>query len=812
MLQVRKIREFIPRGAKEPEKFDAPMSPDIIVSYIGDLFTKTKEILEQIPPKEHWNLFYTLGHTEGKTPEERKNRTWARQDVIPFDIDDITIGPDGMHDPRYIKALSESLGVDLTKSVTMFSGNGLQILIKPNFEITDVHWFKKNSKYYLALCSKINDKLLEYGLEGEADPSAFAPNRLFRLPLTINKKPGFPEREAVCVYANLETIEWDLQVASGMPLIDESETVTEKELSYFKVDSKAVLDGCEFLKHIKVNGDSASEPEWYAADSILARLDNGSALIHEWSSTHPSYSSHAVDRKIEQSLQASGPRTCENINSYWGKCQSCKHYKKVGSPISIRGASFIATQDTGFHRLGKRGAIVPQYEDLRRYYYQRENYINCNSVHYRWQAQHYLELPDVWIENYAQEHFSPTADNKKRSEFKGLVRATNIKPQDFFTTTTNRKLNLSNGVLDIDTMELTPNDPKYGFRSILPFPFDPQAKAPTFQTMLTNVTQDDQSLQSILLEFMGYALSSDQCRADKILILTGEGQNGKSRFLNILRALGGSGVTSLGVRDLQNAFHRQGLDGALFNVMEEVPPFSDQNVWEDLKALATGSLVTASKKFKDAYNFENKAKLIMTCNSLPKGTDPTHGYYRRLLIVPFEARFSAEDGNLDVNIDQRVIDNELPGVLNMVLEGYKRLKTNEYQFSRAVAVERALEAYKLETDNVSRWACEFLALGQPEDIKGAPVWMVKTSSGEVVAVVGDMHKDYAVWADSEGERPVSNVHFARRLKMWIEAENTRSRMGIVKNLVPVKLEFKQARVGKKICRVVSGLAWFGAER
>lgn len=765
MLQIRKIREFTPRGSSVSKKFDAPFEPNITADSIKDLFTNTQKYVDQIPEKERFNVYYTLGHV----PEdiEPKQRKWSWQEAIPFDIDGIEVAGETV-DPKYFEVIGEALNVDLKKCVTMFSGNGLQILIKPKFEIKDVKWFKHNQKYYQFLCSRINDKLSDAGLAGEADASAFAPNRLFRLPLTLNKKPNKPERIAKLIYASTDPIDYDLKKASGLPDIDEKDHLSEEQLGYFKIDSSAVVDGCDFLKWMKAEPQNVSEPEWYAGLSVLARLDRGREISHEYSKGHPSYYDKETDRKIDQALEASGPRTCDNINKHWGRCKTCPHFKKVPSPISIKGPNFIATENTGFHLMGKKGALLPQYEDLRLFYDKEHTYINASDIHFRYEDTHYKEYHERFVDNYAQVHFNPPADNKKVAEFRGLVKRTHLKDASFFGHTTDRLINLSNGVLNIDTMELSEHDPKYGFKHCLGFSFDPIADAPTFKNHLKGITCGDPTLEANLLEYMGYCLANDKPKAQKMLVLTGSGQNGKSTFLEIIRTLGGAAVTSLGVTELGNSFYRQQLDGALFNIIEEMPNFAEKSFWEDMKGLITGAMVTASKKHKDPYTFVCKTKFVMTCNDLPKGANPNHGYFRRLLIVPFSAKFQGQGDDKD--IADRIVKDELPGVLNMVLDAYHRLKANNWEFTQSDSVNAALSAYKLEADNVTRWCEEHLEIGECQGLEGAPSWMVRTNGGRIGANVDLMYKDFKTWCEDEGERAVSRIHFSKRLAWWYAAK------------------------------------------
>jgi putative DNA primase/helicase len=64
---------------------------------------------------------------------------------------------------------------------------------------------------------------------------------------------------------------------------------------------------------------------------------------------------------------------------------------------------------------------------------------------------------------------------------------------------------------------------------------------------------------------------------------------------------------------------------------------------------------------------------------------------RRLMVIPFDRRFTDEDRDRD--LFERIWAQELPGVLNRALAGYKRLLKRGAKFKRPAAVRRATERW-----------------------------------------------------------------------------------------------------------------------
>lgn len=780
MIQIRVIRQkSYPRKSKDGkvalgkngqpifDKYDAPFDPPIEAETLHDLFSNIEKYVDRIPKDDKWNCYYTIGHMPQTS--DGKARRWDHQDVIPFDIDNIHYQQNtNKPHPLYYQAITEALGVNLEKCIVVATGNGLQLLIKPKHVISERNWFDKNKKYYLALSHKISEALNKYGLAGSLDASAFEPNRLFRLPYTTNKKPERPERIAQIIYRNLQTCDWDLVTASGLPLVDEDkDTVDEKVTRRMRIDSEAVESGCEFLKWTKAEPQKVNEPLWYAMLSIVGRFANGRLKAHEYSKGSAQYSSHETDDKLDQAINASGPRTCDNINKLWGKCNTCPNYKKVTSPILLKGPNFIASLESGFHSYNQKGQAFPQYFDLLKFYEKKNAFINVAKKHFTFDGVKWISRGDDEVKAFAQSNFDPICNNQKANEFYGLVSRTNVDQPEFFTETAKRKLNFKNGVLDLETMEFMESSPKYGFLWNLPFKYDPIASAPMFERFMDDFTENDEKKKMILQEYMGYCISGDDPKAQKFLTLVGEGSNGKSTFIEILQAVvGGSNsraYCALSLTDLAKQFERTMLMGALFNIMDESETYIDSGVWEKLKNMITGGTINAAYKGKDAFQFDNKAKFIMLVNDIPKGANPNKGFYRRFLIMPCTAIFDGK--KVDRFIKDRIVGEELPGIMNFALKGYIRLVDQGYQFTESEKVEQAIKEYQIDSNSVYAWCEEHVVLG-PEGARAS--WHVNNGSGRVVASTSAMRRACNEWLVDRGEKSLSEKGFANRLKIWLK--------------------------------------------
>lgn len=483
-VQILGLRTYIDRNGKE-KKAERFFENNWRAASVPDLFRNIDRIIEEIPEIERWNLYYTAASCK-----ETKGRVLEHQEVIPIDIDDIDVSKK----KEYVAIVCKELDVDPTKVGVVFSGNGLQIIIGTKYDISDAGFFERERHLYKAICGKINQALYMSGLEGSADPSVFSAGRLLRLPLTKNRKPNKPERMAMIMNGNIELLDFDLSTKTGLPKVIEGEHIHPR--AYTKLpepDPKGVLEGCDFIKYCWKNASTIAEPQWYAMLSIVGRLPDGNNLCHEFSKPHEGYDYDDTEFKYSQALEASGPRTCDNIDTLWDGCGGCPNRGRCKSPIMLRSESFIATKDTGFYEMAidrngmeKRGK--PNYDDLVKYFFSLNPYTTmevANIVHV-WDGKKWNDISRNKVHNFAETNFDPSPSNQMCAEFEAKLKRTEIQEQEWYHE--DKHINFSNGVLDLETMDIIEHSPDRGFKYVLPFDYDPTADCPKFKEFLNQVT------------------------------------------------------------------------------------------------------------------------------------------------------------------------------------------------------------------------------------------------------------------------------------------------------------------------------------
>ena len=318
-------------------------------------------------------------------------------------------------------------------------------------------------------------------------------------------------------------------------------------------------------------------------------------------------------------------------------------------------------------------------------------------------------------------------------------------------------VNLKNGTLTITPKEvkLQPFNRDDFITYQLPFDYNPIATAPMFEKYLNEVLPDI-SKQKILAEYLGYVfIKSNTLKLEKALMLYGTGANGKSVFYEIVRSLFGEQNTSeYSLQSLTDdkGYHRAMISNKLVNYVSEISSKLEASVF---KQLVSGEPIEARLPYGAPCIIKDYAKLICNCNELPKDVEQTHAFFRRFMIISFDVTIS--EPMQDKQLAQKIISSELPGVLNWVLSGLKRL-LEQQKFTDCEAAQQALKLYEVESNSVKLFIQESGYKPHPTSCKS----------------IKNLYLEYRTFCAEDGCSPVRKINFKKRLKSFnivIEAKN-----------------------------------------
>lgn len=251
-----------------------------------------------------------------------------------------------------------------------------------------------------------------------------------------------------------------------------------------------------------------------------------------------------------------------------------------------------------------------------------------------------------------------------------------------------------NGIYNIQTKKLEKYNPNILATYKINNKYTFGSNCNMFLRFINTITNNDKELTMLIQEIMGYTLVNNT-KAQKFFLFYGEGGNGKSVLESVIRIMvGKENTSSVSLEQLKSNFLVSNIVGKLVNIASENE--SDFEV-EKLKAITSGDSITIDQKYKDPYQYTPTCKMIFISNSLPNTSDNSYGFYRRLIIVPFNKTIKIEER--DVNLTSKLID-EMDGIVQWAISGLERLVENNYQFTNSSEVSRVMDKYKEEQDPV----------------------------------------------------------------------------------------------------------------
>lgn len=257
---------------------------------------------------------------------------------------------------------------------------------------------------------------------------------------------------------------------------------------------------------------------------------------------------------------------------------------------------------------------------------------------------------------------------------------------------------VQNGILDLKNKQLRPFDPKYIITSKIATAYNPPKFIPkdregnTFDDWLSSIACGDSELITLFWQIILEAINPNYTR-NKFAILYGDGNNGKGTFQRLLiNLIGESNVSALKPAQFSDKFNLETLVGKVCNIGDEAPNDYLRNP-SDLMSITSGDTVLVNPKGRPAFEATFKLFNIFSGNYIPNGGNKTNGWYRRIMIVPFNADFNGQT-------EKPWIKNEFladKDVLEYVL--YKAVNQEPFtQFIEPKVVKDLLEQYQEDND------------------------------------------------------------------------------------------------------------------
>jgi putative DNA primase/helicase len=331
--------------------------------------------------------------------------------------------------------------------------------------------------------------------------------------------------------------------------------------------------------------------------------------------------------------------------------------------------------------------------------------------------------------------------------------------------------NVQNGTLDLRTGILLRHDRAALITKCAPVKYDPKATCPRFIQFLAAILNGDEETAIFLQRFFGYTLTGST-REQCFLILYGDGSNGKSTLLNVLRWLLGTYCKQTKPDTLMQKKFGDGIpnDVAMLRGARMVTAIETNEGRQfdeaKIKEMTGGDPVSARFFRKEFFEFVPEFKLYLATNHKPRIIGDDAGIWRRVRLVPFNVSFwnpdkQGETGPEHLRADKTLGDalrEELPGILNWALQGCLDWQRDGLPEPRSVA--DATEEYRAESDPLETFLAERCYRAEHCTTPNAILF-----------------EEFSKWAEREDENELSQKVFTARMKLK-GFENSRGTGGL----------------------------------
>lgn len=346
------------------------------------------------------------------------------------------------------------------------------------------------------------------------------------------------------------------------------------------------------------------------------------------------------------------------------------------------------------------------------------------------------------IENAMIQHI-PQLNRAKRTEvlaYLNILIRDNTQPEDA------NLIAFENGLYNILDDSFIPFTPEHIITNKIMWKYNPDAYSKVADDTLNRLSCNDPQVRALLEEAIGYCFYRRN-ELGRAFILIGDKSNGKSTFLSMVQnLLGEQNIASLDLKELGDRFKTAELFGKLANIGDDIGDEFIANA-SIFRKLVTGDRVSAERKGRDPFEFNNYSKFLFSANNIPRIKDKTGAVQRRLVIIPFDATFSADSPDFDPYIKYKLKSAEcMEYLIRLGLDGLKRVMTNR-KFTVSTRVQKEMDEYEENNNPI----LGFFRECEDEDfqIENEPT--------------NKVYKRYQEYCLANSLQPMSNIEFSKQV-------------------------------------------------
>lgn len=298
-----------------------------------------------------------------------------------------------------------------------------------------------------------------------------------------------------------------------------------------------------------------------------------------------------------------------------------------------------------------------------------------------------------------------------------------VQNQELYRLSRMRGIGFKNGVFDFRTGTMR----EYGVNDFvldplphtIPEKIDPEVEAWFMNILAQWVTFDVADWFADILAYFLFVYPNSE---NLWMNFFESGQNGKSSCLKLLEEIVGIEKTMGTNLQFINRFSNASFEGKWLILGRDSSQFVNEGATSFIKNFSGEERSTVEIKGGVSYDTYTSAKLIVSTNNLIQSQDRSHGWYRRMIPVPFPNRFKLDE-DFEKNLFRRT-----PEIIRVLLHRAYCYKQNKIKVSTYLpsAVQRLKEETRYLNDRVlAFWELYFFEQKETPD-KGMQPFPIET--------------------------------------------------------------------------------------
>lgn len=237
---------------------------------------------------------------------------------------------------------------------------------------------------------------------------------------------------------------------------------------------------------------------------------------------------------------------------------------------------------------------------------------------------------------------------------------------------------------------------------------------------------------------------------EALIIAYGEGRNGKSTFWNTISRVLGTYAGAISADALTAGCRR--------NVKPEIAELKGKRLiiaaeleegmrlsTSILKQLCSTDQIRGEKKFKDPFDFIPSHTVVLYTNHLPKVGASDEGTWRRLIVIPFNAKI---EGKSDIkNYSDYLFNHAAPAIMSWIIEGAAKVIGHDHVLKKPDVVVKAIAEYRGMNDWMGIFLNECCETGDGLECKS-----------------GELYEEFRAYCQRTGEYARCNADFTLELE------------------------------------------------